>query len=239
MLDGEVERRRLVMLVEHLAECPDCRRALAELQRAHEETIEHLSRLVTHVPERSVEAVRRRSRARALRRRLLIAAGVALVATTAAGATIRSGVLHSLVAKLRGAPAARISPPAVRAVPETQESPAPSGIALEPHGTVEVVFPETQRQGEIRISFGDVPRVSIVATATLRYTVERSKVTIDNRETVASYLIMLPRNIPRALIRIRDVVVFAKRGAAIVTDARKDSTGVYYLPLSSGEASGP
>src|SRR6266850_2290195 len=136
MLDGEVERRRLVVLVEHLAECPDCRRALAELQRAHEETIEHLSRLVTHVPERGVEAVRRRSRGRALRRRVLIAAGVALVATTAAGATIRSGVLHSLVAKLRGAPSARISPPAVRAVPETQESPAPSGIALEPHGTV-------------------------------------------------------------------------------------------------------
>lgn len=234
LLDEEVGPLVLRPLEDHLAACEDCRREVMTLRLYKVTVVNLLEVLDGPVPAAKVDAVLDRARRRASRRWALIAAAIGICVVTAAGATMRTGVFHRLVERIRSHPPVppTVERPKTSGVPDTA---APNGIGFEPKGDLEIAFQEAQGGGQLEIVLGEGASVTIVASTLVRYTVRAGKVVVANAGVSASYLITLPKSIPHAAIRVADRVVFAKTGSAIITAAEKNSTGRYSLPFASKE----
>lgn len=234
LLDGELAPSPArAELERHLAGCAICRRSAGALRSSRDEVTARLDLLASRPPLRSAEAIRQRARPRRLRR-LLAAASILLALATAAGATIHSGVLHRLLGGSAGAE--RAATPPSQVVPSAQAA-SPTGIALSPHGALEVRFDGRQKEGTIRIVVADRPTVSIVASASVPYTVERARVTVSNRDASASYTITLPRTLSRVIVSVGQETVFSRKGGSIVTASTADTRGEYVIPLARAASS--
>ncbi len=234
-LDGESDPPVQRELAIHSDTCADCQRTVAALGRRQVLAAELLGRLDARVPERSVADVlsRPHARPRSSRRSLLVAAIIVLSVVTAAGAVMRTGVVHRAMNWLLG-PAPQVEsqyPPAPPPIPERDSS---TGIAFVPAGTVEIAFEEWPHRGEIEIALREATEVSIIASAPSAYSAREGRVLVANRGVTASYRITLPQNVPLASIRVGDRVVFSKRGDALSTQARRTGPDSYLLSFSTG-----
>ncbi len=226
LLDGELSPSVRAELEGHLAGCAACRESFGKLQFARDKMTARLGLLESRPPHRRAEVIR--GRARTVGRPRLLAAGILLAFATAAGATIQSGVLHRLVGDGAGAkPTTQRSQAATGAQAER-----PSGIVLYPSSGLEVQFERPQREGVIRIVFADQPAVSIVASSSVPYSVERGRVAISNQRASASYRIMLPRTLSPVSVRVDRETVFSKRGATVETVTTAGPAGEYVIPLT-------
>lgn len=234
-LDGESDPPVQRQLASHSDTCADCQRTVAALGRRRAFTAELLDRLDGQVPARSLADVlsRPRSQPRPSRQSLLVAAMIALCVVTAAGATVRTGIIHRAMNWLLG-PAPQIESQYPPAPPPRPEQASSTGIAFVPAGTVEIAFEEWPRRGEIEIALREATEVSIVASAPSAYSVREGRVLVANRGVTASYRITLPQNVPLASIRVGDRVVFSKRGDALSTQAKKTGPDSYLLSFSNG-----
>ncbi len=161
---------------------------------------------------------------------MLAAATIALCLATAAGATMRAGLLGRVSDFLhtRPSPTSTIAP-AAQAGPGV---PTSSGVEFDPPGRLEVAFDDWQGKGEIVIVLSSERRFSISASSPPDYSVRRGKVTVANRGGSASYRITLPLSLMDASIRVGDREVFSRRGTTIHTQARAEGAGSYVLPFS-------
>jgi hypothetical protein len=168
---------------------------------------------------------------------MLAAATIALCLATAAGATVRAGLLGRVNDFLRPRPS-----PTSTLAPAAQSGtgvPASSGVEFDPPGRLEVAFDEWQGKGEIVIVLSSAPSFSITASSPVNYSVRRGKVKVANQGAGASYRISLPLSLTDASIRIGDREVFSRRGTTIQTQARADGAGGYLLPFSPTERTLP
>ncbi|MEA2712984.1 MAG: hypothetical protein QOK27_945 [Gemmatimonadales bacterium] len=234
-LDGESDPPVQRQLASHSDTCADCRRTVAALGRRRAFTVELLDRLDGQVPARSLADVlgRPRSQPRPSRPSLLVAAMIALCVVTAAGATVRTGLIHRAMNWLLG-PAPQIESQYPPAPPPSPERASSTGIAFVPAGTVEIAFEEWPRRGEIEIALREATEVSIVASAPSAYSVREGRVLVANRSVTAGYRITLPQNLPLVSIRVGQRVVFSKRGDALSTQAKKTGPGSYLLSFPNG-----
>jgi hypothetical protein len=169
---------------------------------------------------------------------LVVATAVAAVA-----AVPRSPVRHliaALVARDRHSHATvPVAPP-----PSMSARPAattPRGVAIIAQGHVVVAFRLPQAGGMIRVTAASTPdlrgaRVSVMASGDgATYTVSQDTIAIDNRGApTLDYDVALPppSQLPAASIRVAGRVIFARRGATIVTTGVKQPGGAYAIPLS-------
>jgi anti-sigma factor RsiW len=234
-LDGESDPPIQRELAIHSDVCAACQRTVAALGRRRVFAADLLGRLDGEVPARSVAEVLSRppSQPRTSRQSLLVAATIALCVVTAAGATVRTGLVHRAMNWLLG-PAPQVEsqyPPAPPAIPERASS---TSIAFVPAGAVEIAFEQWPRRGEIEIAVREATELSIIASAPSAYSVREGRVLVANRGVTASYRITLPRSVPLASIRVGDRVVFSKRAGSLSTQARKTGPDSYVLSFSNG-----
>ncbi len=237
VLDREADPARLVELEAHLRDCKECQATVATLRGQRESVAGLLEQLGGPAPARSATEVLQRVSRRRSHRRMLAAATIALCLATAAGATMRAGLLGRVSDFLhtRPSPTSTIAP-AAQAGPGV---PTSSGVEFDPPGRLEVAFDEWQGKGEIVIVLSSGPSFSITASSPLDYSVRRGRVTVANRGSGASYRITLPLSLTEASIRVAGREVFSRRGTTIHTQARADGKGSYLLPISPPERALP
>ncbi|MEO8089537.1 MAG: hypothetical protein ABI703_04500 [Gemmatimonadales bacterium] len=230
VLDREVEPAHLSDFDSHLSRCAECQATVATLRDQRENVAGLLEQLGGPAPSRyAAEALRRAAR-RSSHRRMLTAATIALCLATAAGATVRSGLLDRVSEFLHPdpSPTSTIAP----AAQAGSGAPTSSGLAFEAPGRLEVVFQEWQGEGEIVIVLSPERKFSISASAPSDYSVRHGRVTVANQGGHASYRITLPLSLTDASIRVADREVFSRRDTAIRTQARAAGGSIYHLPLS-------
>jgi hypothetical protein len=232
-LDGESEAQVHLVLATHQQDCSDCQRIVAALDGGRAQAAELLDRIGASVPVRSLADVLSRPRSRTSRQSFLVAAIVALCVVTAAGATVRSGLIQRVMHRLVGA-APKAEPPADPTLPSAPAAASSTGVVFVPAGVVEIGFEQWPRRGEIEIALRDVSEVSVTASVPSAYTVRAGRVVVANRGLAASYRIILPHSVSVASIRVGDRVVFSKRGAALNTQARKTGPDSYVLSFNTG-----
>jgi hypothetical protein len=232
-LDGESEAPVQLVLTIHKQDCSDCQRIVAALDRGRARTAELLDRLEAGVPVRSVADILHRPRARSARQSLLVAAIVALCVVTAAGATVRTGLVQRAMHWLVGTAPPADSHPLPRA-PALSAPTSSTGVAFVPAGTVEIAFEQWPRRGEVEIALRNVSEVSVTASVPSAYSVRAGRVVVANRGVAASYRIILPQSVPAASIRIGDRVVFSMHGGSLSTRARKTGPDSYVLSFNTG-----
>ena len=230
VLDNEVEPALVSDFDSHLSQCAQCQTTVATLRDQRSAVAVLLEQLGSPAPARSASEALQRAARRGSHRRMLAAATIALCLATAAGATVRSGLLDRISEFLHPDP----SPPSTIAPAAQASSGAPtsSGVAFEAPARLEVVFQESQAEGEIVIVLSPEPQFSISASAPSDYSVRRQKVTVANRGGQASYRIILPTSIRDASIRVADREVFSRHDTTIRTRAKAEGSGSYRLPLS-------
>lgn len=237
VLDREAHPALLAELEAHLRDCEECQATVATLRRQRDDVAGLLEQLGGPVPARSASEILHRVSRRSSRRRMLVAATIALCLATAAGATVRAGLLGRVNDFLhtRRSPTSTIAP-----APQSDAGvPTSSGVEFDPPGRLEVVFDEWQGRGEIVIVLSPGPKFSISASSPQGYSVRRGKVTVANRGGTASYRITLPLSLTDASIRVADREVFSRRGTTIHTQARAEGAGSYVLPFSPPKRRSP
>lgn len=232
-LDRESDPPTQRRLETHLDGCPICQEKAATVERERAFVAGLLDQLNGEVPSRSVAHVLGRPGHGAVRRQLTAAAVVALcVVAAAAGATIRTGVWQEVGDWLLGPrPWLQATPRDTSPVTMSDQAPA-SALSFDPGGDAEIVFAERQEQGEIDVVLDVGAKVSITASAPVAYLAGSRRVTVANRQSAASYLILLPRTLRRVRIRVGDQLIFLKQGTSVFTSVRPDSRGRYIVPFS-------
>jgi hypothetical protein len=226
LLDGELSPALRVEVEQHTGSCAACRARLSALESASEETAALLGLLPTAVPDLRIEAVV--SRARALRPRWrwgAIAAALALVVATGAGAPVGRPYIRALVAQLR-AVVHPVSPAPSPAPPGGQ-----LGIAFIPGPQTDISFDAAQSSGAVHVSLADTAKLVIDPSAPVTYRVHPGGVIVHNRGSAASYEIVVPRGAVQVRILVAGRVVFEKTGSRINAPAPAEPTGRYVFEL--------
>ncbi|HEY8195552.1 MAG TPA: hypothetical protein VIG04_01135 [Gemmatimonadales bacterium] len=229
VLDREADPALQTDLDSHLSYCAECQTTLATLRHQRDSVTGLLEQLGGPAPARNAAETLHRAARTSARRRMLAAATIALCLATAAGATVRAGLLGRVGDFLRPDPSPTSIAPAAQA---STGAPTSSGVAFDAPARLEVAFQEWQGEGEIVIVLSTEPKFSISASSPLGYSVRRGKVTVKNRGGRASYRVTLPLSVTDASIRVADQEVFSRRGTTIHTQAKADGAGSYHLPLS-------
>jgi hypothetical protein len=208
---------------QHVAACASCRGRLSTL-RAEVAEIDALVSLLPTVPaptQLRVDAVIRRAR-RARRWWLSIAAALALMITTIAGATVARPYVEALVGRIRGVGRQPAGP-----------SPHPvgqPGIAFVPGPAAEIAFDARQPRGTLRVSLADTSDLVIDPTAIVTYRVHPGGVIVHNRGSTASYTVIVPRRAPHVRIVVAGRLVFEKTGSDVAAGTA-ESAGGYTIDM--------
>src|SRR5467141_4463776 len=136
LLDGELPAAQQLEVEQHTAGCDVCRARLEALESASQETAALLNLLPSAAPEIRIESIV----SRALGPRLrwgAIAAALALLIATVAGATVGRPYVRALVEKIRAV--VRPAPPAPPPTP-TQLGRGQLGVAFVPASQTEISF---------------------------------------------------------------------------------------------------
>jgi hypothetical protein len=132
-----------------------------------------------------------------------------------------------------------VGPAPSRAAPAMATT--PRGVAIIARGPVVVTIRLPQADGAMRLTTAATadargPRVSVLASGDgATYRVSQDTIAIDNRAAPnLDYDVTLPPalQLPVVSIRVAGRVIFARRGAAIVTTGVKQPGGSYAIPLS-------
>jgi hypothetical protein len=110
-----------------------------------------------------------------------------------------------------------------------------SGVSLTPGRELEIIFEATQAQGSVEILLQGTERATIeVEGGSVGLVVGDQSVTIQNRDAAVSYRIVLPEDLPRAVIRVGNRTIFAKKGASYqVAVGEERSDKAYRVPFSA------
>ena len=195
-----------------------------------DELLQQLDHRPPVVDVRSVVVAARRNRWHVSRP---IAAGIALcLVAAAASAAIPSSPVHrALVRVLAAVRSAPTSQPRVDR--DTARLNAGTGIAIVAGAEIDVHFRAWQKQGQLAITFGDGPQLSLVPRGgDAAFSVSRGTIAVDNRHSVASFALEVPRTVQRIRVRIDTATVFRKSGGTITARAQADSAGGYTLDLA-------
>jgi anti-sigma factor RsiW len=220
----------------HLAECAACVRRMRQLEAAVREVDELLHRLDHPVPQVDVGLLLARDRSRRAHRLGPLAAGIAVACVAAAAAaavpsTPLYRALERAVEAIRGTDSEAPAPPAPRPIRIRQQY--SGGVALVPGRELEVVFRQSQEQGEIHLAFVDGAQASVRGSdRDAAYAVREDRILVDNAHSRASYELTVPRTLRDMRIRVGESVVFQKRGGEVTSVAQPDSTGTYAIPLT-------
>ncbi len=238
LIDGELDEPGSRRVLAHLGSCETCRDRKRDRGFGLDETAELLRALDRPPPLTRVEDVIRaaerrgppaRSRpARSLLRAAsvagLLVAGAVVAAVVVPGSPVREAVERMV----RGpVPEEAAPPPALD--PWRQEA----GVALTPSGGLEVVFEAGQSQGsvELVVAGGDTARVE-VRSDSVGFVVGDGSVLVQNRDTRASYRIVVPSDLPSVRILIGPRTIYEVAGGEVVRDEFGRQGGARRLSLS-------
>jgi hypothetical protein len=166
-----------------------------------------------------------------------------VTAMVAVAAVPRSPVRHLIATWIsrrdRSGATVPAGPAPSRAAPRTATT--PRGVAIIGRGPVVVTIRVPQADGAVWLTTAATadargPRVSVLASGDgATYLVSQDTIAIDNRAAPhLDYDVTLPPGVqlPVVSIRVAGRVIFARRGAAIVTTGVKRPGGGYAIPLS-------
>ncbi len=223
LLHDELEPRARESAAQHVAQCGECARLLAEATREEAAIFDLLGRVDHPAPRVDASAIaRRRSPLAVWGRR---AAGVAIVVGLAGAAYAIPGSplpswLHKvadLIAKNDSSPAPDDRAPA---------EPVTSGIAVPASSHFRIVFADAPSAGAVALSLVDGSNVVVRARGgTATFTTDVDQLTIGNRDASASYEIDIPRDATRVEIVIGDRSITIKDGDAFGADLPTDAQG--------------
>ncbi len=235
LADGESTNARAEEATRHLAECSECAGRVERFERTHLYVAQLLQALDHGVPDVSADAVIARARRRPTRRRGALAAGIAaLLIAGGAAATVPGSPMRRYVERVLAGDRSLVPQrPSVAARGGDRTVNGASGVAFVPVAGVDVVFRDAQSAGAILITLSDAAALRITHEGgSAGYALTGDGVFVENAASSASYHITLPRNVPRARVRVGDQVVFAKDGARIATAAVRDRSGAYVITFS-------
>jgi hypothetical protein len=228
LADGELSPSATASARDHMARCDDCRRRVAEAQRAASH-VEALLRELDHpAPRVGAASIAAEARARdlAVWRRaagFLLAAGLIGVAYAAPGSPVPTWV-HAVIDWAGGARG--------RAPHIVAPTPSVGGIAVAPGANLVVVFETPQASGSARVIMTDGAEVVVRAVAgAATFTADAGRLVIDNRGSAATFEIEIPRAAPRVEIRVGETQIFLKQGAQ-VTPGTVNTNRPFVLPLA-------
>ena len=238
LADDEPLAERESAIVAHVRSCDACQRVLSEMRAAHERDAACLLRLDRSIPSVDVDAVIARATAgrsvRGMRGAIAAGIGVAIIAGAAAAA-VPGAPLHSLVERL----VARATAFTSSHTPAAASTSAPSqilpdvGVSFPPGSRVEIVFTRAPASVRVRLTLVDAPMVRVTSRGgTAAYQLTAGGVTIDSVSSDASFEVVLPSTVGRAIVRVGGRTVFTKNGRRIDTSGAADSSGAYVLSLS-------
>ena len=229
-LDRELTESAETSAREHLAACADCRRRVAEAEEEMNE-VHGLLRLVDHpMPAIRAEAVAARARRHDsawLRRAagILLAVGIGGAVYAAPGSPVR-GWVHAMVKRI-GYRAEQVTPTPMRG-PDSRIA----GIAVDPGLKLVILFTSPQAAGEAKVSLTDGTEVVVRAPlGVATFTSGVDQLVIDNRGSLASFEIQIPRAAPWVEIRVAGGSLFLKAGAQITTNQPVEPQAPYIFPL--------
>lgn len=227
LLDGELPAVQRLEVEHHIRACAMCRARLSALESASQETTALLKLLPTGTPDLRIETIVSRARRPRLRWGA-IAAGLALVVATVAGATVGRPYVRALAARIRAvvhpASPARAAPPEPRDIGKV-------GIAFVPGPQADITFDASQSAGALRVSLADTAKLVIDPTASVTYRVYPGGVVVHNRGSEASYDIVVPRHAPHVRILVAGRLLFEKSGSSISAAAPAEPSGRYVFEL--------
>jgi hypothetical protein len=227
LLDGELPAVQQREVEQHTGGCDVCRARLEALESASQETAALLNLLPSAAPEIRIESIVSRARRPRLRWGA-IAAGLALLIATAAGATVGRRYVRTLVEKIRAV--ARPAPPAPPPTP-TQLGRGQLGVAFVPASQTDISFDAPQSAGTLRVLLADTAKVVIDPTASVTYRVYPGGVTVHNCGSEASYEVLLPRQARHVRILLAGRLLFEKMGSSITATSPAEHTGGYVFQL--------
>ncbi|PYP17724.1 MAG: hypothetical protein DMD54_06750 [Gemmatimonadetes bacterium] len=222
LLDGELPPAQRVEVEQHARTCAACRARVAALESAAQETAALLALLPTAAPDLRIETIVSRARAPRLRWGV-IAAALALVVASVAGATVGRPYVRALVVRIRAV-----------VHPESSAPPAPSparggqvGVAFIPGPQADISFDAPQSSGAVYVSLADTAKLVIDPSAAVTYRVHPGGVVVHNVGSSASYDIVVPRNALHVRILVAGRVLFEKAGSRVTAPAPAEPTGRY------------
>jgi anti-sigma factor RsiW len=229
LLDGELPAAQRSEVEQHTTTCGSCRARLAALEFASQETAALLNLLPSAAPDLQVESIVARARRPRLRWGV-IAAGLALLIATVAGATVGRPFVRAVIEQIRvvvhPAPPAPPPPPAQTPTPLGQ-----LGIAFVPGPQMDVSFDAPQSAGTLHVVLADTAKLVIGPTAAVTYRVYPGGVIVHNRGSEASYEVLVPRLARHVRILVAGRVLFEKTGSSITVTAPAEQTGGYVFQL--------
>lgn len=241
LIDGELDEPGSKRVLAHLASCEKCHDRKRALEFGLNETAELLRALDRPPPGMSVEDVIRVAERRSLPARSRPARGL-LRAASVAGLLVAGAVVAAVV--VPGSPVREAVERMIRGPVSEEATPPPAvdlwrqeaGVALTPSGDLEVVFEAGQSQGsvELVVAGGDTARVE-VRSDSVGFVVGDGSVLVQNRDTRASYRIVVPSELPSVRILIGPRTIYEVADGEVVRDEFRRQGDARRLPLSDRE----
>jgi hypothetical protein len=232
LLHGELAPAADTSARQHLAECADCRRRIAEAEREEDE-VYALLRQVDHPPppvDADAIAARARTRNFGWGRRaagILVALGLAGAAYAAPGSPLPAWV-EAVKEWIGDRPDSSPSAPAPVQAPE----PRVAGIAVDPGQNLLILFTSPHAEGQAQVWLTDGTEVVVRAPiGAAIFSSDVDRLVIENHGSPASFEIGIPRSAPRVEIRVGGNRIFLKEGSRVRTEKSTDAQGLYLLPL--------
>ena len=232
VLHGEMPGQAFALASAHLAQCEQCRIAVASARREEVELFALLGRIDDPQRQVNINVVR----ATALRRRpapgMRWAAGIVLAVGMAGVAyAIPSSPVRAWFDRLLEASPRTVAP---RALPQasTPEDSDFAGVSVSPGASARVIFSSAQSSGELRIALADIADIQVRSPAgAVRFAAGDGRLLIDNAGARASYEIVIPRAAPSVQIQVAGVRVWRREAGRVVSDYASGPDGVVRIPM--------
>jgi hypothetical protein len=226
--DGELAGAEEVSAREHLADCERCRTLASEIEREQEEIFVRLRELddpaqpMMAAAEIAAMAARRDSvRAAPTPRRwidtrlawaagVVIALGIVGLAYALPGSPLRAWVAALTHRGEHGTPFP--GPNAPGAAPDSEFA----GVSVDPGQRLLISFLGPQSRERVRIEWGASAEVEVRATrGAATFTTGAGTLQIENRDSLATFEIRIPRAAPRVEIQAQGIRIYLEEGGRV------------------------
>ncbi len=175
-----------------------------------------------------------RARGRAGRRSAFLAAAAVLMVASVATATVPGSYLRRYLQQLMTGSSTAQPVRQTAGAPASEE--ASRGIAFAPGPQVDVEFRAEQTTGAVQVRWADVGTVVLSQTGSsgsAHYALTPGGVIVDNGGSTASYSLVFPRTIERALVRVAGRLVLSKDGETVSCAGTRDDTGSCVIEVAA------